>query len=104
MKVFSLFRITLYYYLPFRITLYYCLPFRIILYYYLPFRITLYDCLLSFGYFYVEHKMFSFVFDVFHVLSVTQENDFDVDSVGSFYLRASLALKTYSSCLNHKPL
>jgi len=30
--------------------------------------------------------MFSFVFDVFHVLSMTQESDFDLDSVGRFYL------------------
>jgi len=51
-----------------------------------PFWRTLYYYLHSFGYFYFEHKMFSFVFDVFHVLSVSQESDFDLDSVGSFYL------------------
>jgi hypothetical protein len=56
-----------------------------------PVRITLYYYyLLSFGYFYFEHKMFSFVFDVFHVLSVTQESDFDLDNVGSFYVSPHL--------------
>ena len=51
-----------------------------------PFWFTLYYYLLGFGYFFFEHKMFSFVFDVFHILSMTQESDFDLGSVGSFYL------------------